>query len=506
MECKAINKNLIEVVNASDLELKQLKLLLTKRIDGWRWHPKVKAGHWDGRITKLQRNKYFSFGLWHYVKSMMKEYDIDVSMKNISYYFDHEVDFEEFQQFCYDIMDKHPSITPYDYQIETAFKFLKFKKATAELATSAGKTLVAWLFYSWLLEKNEDFKILMVVPKVDLVTQAYEDFMEYNQGQRQVRIQEIYSGARQIRGEPNIVIGTYQSLSNRKKEFFKDYNLFLVDETHMAKTKSILSIVKKLQHTDYRFGMSGTLPRPTSIDYLTIMEATGPTVNKVTVNDLEEDGRTTPARIGIVRMNYLDTDKRMKLYNYYEKGGDHRKKVFNLEREIVIKHPKRLKYVTNVINKSTKNSLVLFYRRDHGKAIYNRLKEISNDKEIYYIDGSTPKDNREVIKAKMKQGSSKILVASFQIFSTGISIKNLHNIFLTESYKSEIIIKQTIGRGLRKLKGKDFVTIIDFVDDFRLRLDSENIRWNNYLWKHGKERLKIYKEEKHNYQIKDVNF
>lgn len=85
-------------------------------------------------------------------------------------------------------------------------------------------------------------------------------------------------------------------------------------------------------------------------------------------------------------------------------------------------------------------------------------------------------------------------------FSTGISIRKIHNIFFTESFKSEVIIRQSIGRGLRQHNSKDSVNIVDFVDDLSLP------DWENYLIRHAKARQKIYKEQKFSYDIKNVNF
>ena len=95
----------------------------------------------------------------------------------------------------------------------------------------------------------------------------------------------------------------------------------------------------------------------------------------------------------------------------------------------------------------------------------------------------------------MSSVENKVLVATFGTFSTGISINNLHNIFLVESYKSEILIKQSLGRGMRKMEGKDKVNVIDFVDDF------STPRYKNYLIKHGEARIQIYRNEKFKYQI-----
>lgn len=505
MKLEAINKNLIRVQEANSQELEQLKLILTKKIENWRFHPLVKKKIWDGTISKLQRNEFFSFGLWHYVKSMMNEYGFnDIEFQGVKDYFDFSIDFKEFEKFCLDLMEGH-EITPYDFQIETAFKFLRFKSASAELATSSGKTLVAWLFYRKLYDINPDTQMLMIVPRTDLVSQGEADFHDYNQGKISLKVQEIYSAAKQIRGKPNITIGTYQSLVRKPKEFFENFNAVICDESHMAPAKSIIEIFKKLGHTDYKIGVSGTLPKVTSIDYLTLMELTGPTINKVTVKDLEEKGRSTPVKIKVVRLNYLQKDIRELLYQKYNLGPDERAECYQKEKELSIEHPKKIKLIAKVVSKTTKNSLVLFGRRVLGQALYKEIKEISKNKEVFYIDGSVDDATRKMIKQKMKTGKNRILVASFQIFSTGISIKNLHSIFLTDSYKSEIIIRQTIGRGIRLLEGKKFVTIIDFVDDYRYpytNKSGEQRIWKNYLYRQSLDRIKIYEEQNFEYEIK----
>jgi superfamily II DNA or RNA helicase len=98
----------------------------------------------------------------------------------------------------------------------------------------------------------------------------------------------------------------------------------------------------------------------------------------------------------------------------------------------------------------------------------------------------------------MNMGDNKILIATYGTFSTGISIKNIHNIFLVESYKSEVLIKQSLGRGMRQMEGKDKVNVIDFVDDFTTG------KYENYLMKHSKARIDIYKKERFEYKIYNV--
>jgi superfamily II DNA or RNA helicase len=171
-----------------------------------------------------------------------------------------------------------------------------------------------------------------------------------------------------------------------------------------------------------------------------------------------------------------------------------------VERKLVVSSEKRINYIVNFISRASKNSLVLFQSvgEGYGKRIYDMLREIHADKEIYYVDGDTNPETRDFFRGKMEEGTNKIMVASFGTLSTGISMKNIHSIFLTESYKSEVLIKQSLGRGMRLYEGKEKVNIIDFVDDFSWEGSA------NYLMKHSNERIEIYKREKFEYKIYTV--
>ena len=145
-----------------------------------------------------------------------------------------------------------------------------------------------------------------------------------------------------------------------------------------------------------------------------------------------------------------------------------------------------------MIKKTTKNSLVIFtdIKTEYGKSIYNYLREDS-DKTVYYIDGNTTTSLRDKIKQAMEDDldQNTIVVASIGCFSEGIDIANMWNIFLVESTKSDNIMAQLLGRGMRTFTGKDKTVLIDFVDDFRY---GSGFYMDNYLFKHGKERIEIY--------------
>ena len=412
--------------------------------------------------------------------------------------FDHEMDQEYFLEWCFKKLENHPEYEARDYQIETAFKILKYKSCVGELATSAGKTLIVYLVFAYLLEHEKSEKILMVVPNVDLVVQSAEDFYDYNSFNMDtlsIKIQQIFSGQK-MRNDCNIVIGTYQSLVKKKKEYFDQFDTVCVDETHKAKSTSIKTILEKCR-ASRKFGVSGTIPKPDTLDYLGLVAYTGPVITQISADFLIKKGVITPCRVKVIEMNYADTQTKL-AFKDLMRTADDRKKLLNMEQNFVIQNNVRLNFITDLILKLSKNSLVLFYRIDYGNAIYNLLRQKSN-REVLFIDGSVDSAIREQHKASMEEGSGKILVASYGTFSTGINVKNLHNVLFTESFKSDVIIRQSIGRGLRKHKDKSELLIVDFVDDFRVQ------DFRNYLYLHAMKRQEIYKEQKFPFTVTQVN-
>ena len=190
-------------------------------------------------------------------------------------------------------------------------------------------------------------------------------------------------------------------------------------------------------------------------------------------------------------------------FHFLSKNPHDRQRLFGLEQNFINQSEKRLDFVCQVIKKSTSNSLVLFHKIAYGEKLYNKLRHIT-DKKVYYVDGSVNVDIREEFKSRMEKNDDVIIVASYGTFSTGISIKNIHNIFFTESFKSEVIIRQSIGRGLRKHASKNVVKIYDFIDDFRYKTEDHD--WVNYIYRHGIARRTIYKEEKFPFEVQNIRF
>jgi len=490
-----------------EVERKQIEISLTKKIHNFYFHPLVKKKLWDGNICFIEKKGgawKIPIGLWREVLQIGEDYAIEIEIGGLDKIVNNDLTLEEYTEWVNEFfaggIGGDPEKMPRDYQIETAWKLIKYRYSISEVATSSGKTLISFMIFAYLKQKGLIRKFLMIVPSTNLVFQGSEDFEDYGLHKLGSKIQQIGGGSK-LREGCDVIIGTFQSLVKQDQEFFEEADLVFVDEAHHTNSMSIKKIVAQCMHSRWRFGLTGTLTKRGTADYLTIQQFLGPLIVEISPSFLFDNNYATPVSIKIVVMDWLEKEFKdkladLKLNNNNLEGNE----VYNLERKLVVESKKRLNYVVDFMSKTSKNSLVLFQsvKDEYGKQIWNLLREKNNEKEVFYVDGDTSEGLREEYKSRMASGNNKILIATYGTFSSGISINNLHNIFLVESYKSEVLIKQSLGRGMRQMEGKEKVNIIDFVDDF------SSPKYQNYLMKHSEARIQIYKNESFEYKIYKV--
>lgn len=486
-----------------EVDRKQLEISLTRKIHNHFFHPLVKKKHWDGAICFVDKRGPLwrvPAGLWSEVFEICEKYKIDVEIIGLERIIDGNLTLKEFTEWCNGFFEDK-KFSPRDYQIEAAWKIVKFRFSCLEIATSSGKTLIAFIVLAYLKNILGINKFLMIVPNTTLIIQGSEDFEEYGLKELDNCDIQLIHGGNKNKISSGLMIGTYQSLVKQDESFFDGVEAVFVDESHQSHSKSIKEVISRCKDSRYRFGLSGTLTNRNTAEHLTIQQYLGPLTMEISPKFLFDNKYATPVAIKIVKMDWLDQNLKEKLYDLRTNKSDMEgNEIFGVERKLVVSSDKRLRYIVDFIAKTSKNSLVLFQSvgDGYGKRIYESLREIQAEKEVYYVDGDTDPERRDYYKTKMEEGTNKVLVASFGTLSTGVSVKNIHNIFLTESYKSEVLIKQSLGRGMRLYEGKEKVNIIDFVDDFSWKTSA------NYLMKHSLERIEIYKREKFDYKIYDV--
>lgn len=499
---------ILTLIEGTALEKKQLALSLTKKLEYHRFLPETVKAKWNGIVTYFHKDMYIPIGLWKEVKNIAETFKYELKVKGIDQIFYRDVTFEEFNEWVTEKFkdaknEKGEDFVPRDYQIDASFKILTNKYCVSELATSAGKSLIIFMCIAYFQEKKLSKNFLMIVPSIDLVIQAYNDFSDYNsylteENKIPLNIKQIHGGEKKdFLAVQNIHISTFQSLANFENNYFLKWDCVITDECHRAKASSIKEIVGKCLNSNRRFGVTGTVPKEGTLDSLTLQAYLGPKVIDIKAKSLQDQGHIADIKIAILNLEYPKEVKER--FDLIKKNlsAENKNKLLKLEQDYIITSEKRLKVIGNVVSKIEKNQLVLFHRQEYGKVVRDYLMK-NTDKDIYFIYGSTHKDIRTEIKQEMKKGNNKVLVASYGTLSTGISINNLHSIHFIESFKSDVIVRQSIGRGLRQHDSKDYMQLFDYVD----KLNTGN---SNMLFFHSRARKGIYKEQGFPYIEKTVN-
>lgn len=522
------------ISESSRIEYHQLNLWLTRHVKGYKYMPAFKMGVWNGQQSYF-RNGKINLGLWKEALKACQEIGVPFQMENKKDFpINRDVTLEKVKDFCKEFFKEHKVRTkegkwvnfiPYDHQIESAYKILKNRYCMAEVATSGGKSLIISIVIFYTLKNmDSNAKFLIIVPSITLVTQFYDNIVEYNYGVNNleemrekktdhilndkhvpcdIRVEEVmsekprkYSGTQ----DANVYIGTYQSLEKWPKEFFQQFHTVVTDEAHGAKAKTITTILKKtFKHAYSRFGVSGTFPEDDTCEILTIQSVLGPKITEVSAAELKEKGIIAPVEIKAVVMNHNDKEFDDRVQQIRRAGLG--KEAFDIEKDYIHLSEKRLNFIKKIVDKCDSNTLVLFHTIEYGKQILEKLQNELKDKEFFYIDGEVSGKKREVIKKEMEKtdGKTKVLVASYGTLSTGVSINAIFNVVFADSFKSEQIIIQSIGRALRLHSDKKKAIIFDLVDVYY------HEKFNNVLWKHFKEREKFYNKRKYPYKLIKIN-
>ena len=456
------------VSEATRIEYHQMSLWLTRKAKGWKFHPLVKVGIWDGNISFF-KNGRINLGLWKEAYIGCKEIEVPFQIENKEEFpINRDVTLEKVQDFCKDFFKTHKvrtkegewiSFTPYDHQIEAAYKILKNRYCMAEVATSGGKSLIISIVMFYTFKNiDKDAKILIIVPSITLVTQFYDNILEYNYGINNLlemkeknttelssghipcvtRVEEVMSDRpRKFSGteNPNIYIGTYQSLEKWPKDFFEQFHTIATDEAHGAKAKTITTILQNtFKHAYCRFGVSGTFPLEDSCEILTIQSVLGPKITEVSADELKKKGIITPMDIRVVLLNHNDLQFNENL-KIVRKGGDG-KAAFDFEKRYIHQSDKRLDFIKKLVDKCTNNTLLLFHTIENGQRIFNKLSEEIKDKEFYYIDGEISGRKREEIKKQMEITKEKVEYTILNFGDYEIEFKSNFKILLSDgSYK-----------------------------------------------------------------------
>ena len=448
----------------------------TFTVPGHTFMPAYRMKIWDGKIRLFNiHNRLLYGGLLEYVFIFAEPRNYRVApigfdwkprkiAKNQAFLDDLKLPFE-----------------PRDYQLDGFHHALSYKKSLLVSPTASGKSLIIYLIVRAL-----NVKTLIIVPTTSLVSQLYSDFQEY--GWDSIKYcHQVYAGQDKV-SDKLVVISTWQSIYKLGKKTFEPYKLVIGDEAHGFKSKSLTTLMTKCVNAEYRIGTTGTLDG-TQTHKLVLEGLFGKVYKVTTTKKLMDRKELSSLNVEVILLKYPDVVcEQFKQIKYAD------------EIEFLVGHEKRNKYIRNLVLSLKGNTLLLFRLvKKHGRILYDMIEEKTDEsRKTFFVFGGTETEVREQIRAIAETERDAIIVASYGVFSTGINIRNLHNIVFASPSKSRIRNLQSIGRGLRLSDTTDKTTLYDIADDLRWK------NRKNYAYRHHEDRLKIYDEEKFPYKIHNI--
>ena len=446
-----------------------------------RYLPQYKLGRWDGKVG------FFGLGGNGYVnhldtiinilqESGVEIEEIDDKRQKVDLQFD-KIDKNYFANKTWPKghLCEGQNIELRDYQVDVVNNFLKEPQSLQEVATGAGKTIITACLSS-LCEKFG--RTVVIVPNKSLVTQTEEDYVNVGLDVG------VYFGDRKELNKTHTIC-TWQSLNILDKKdkagestlslatFLDGVKTVIIDEVHQAKADVLKKLLTHhLKNSPIRWGLTGTVPKE-QFEFQSILAGIGPVVNQISAKELQDKGVLSKCHVNIVQL--LDTN----VYKNYQE-----------ELKYLTTNKKRLEYMGKLITKisATGNTLILIDRLTAGKELQSLIPN------SVFIQGETKLEDRKEQYDEVSSADNKVIIATYGVASVGINIPRIFNLVLIEPGKSFVRVIQSIGRGIRKAKDKDFVQIWDITSTCK------------FAKRHLTHRKKFYKEANYPFTVEKVDY
>ena len=459
---------------------------ITFFVPGYQFMPAYKNRLWDGKIRLADLRTYTIYhGLVPYIEKFCEErnykLEIDAAVNNTESFSALEAN-EFLEQLHLDKSIIAEGVR--DYQYKSFLFAVRNKRMLLLSPTGSGKSLIQYLILRYLQHVNYK-KGLLIVPTTSLVEQMYSDFKSYGYD-TDTYCHRQYSG-KEKHTDKFLTITTWQSIYKNPPEYFEQFDFVLGDEAHQFKAKSLTTIMTGLKNAKYRIGCTGTIDG-TQTHKLVLEGLFGPVYQSTTTAKLIENKQLADFRIKCLVLKYPEDVCKL------SRGWDYQSEI-----DYIVKSTARNEFIRNLTLSLEGNSLILFNLVEkHGKHLHKMIDEKATNRHVFFVYGGTDVDVREQVRAITEKENNAIIVASYGTFSTGINIRNLHNVVFASPSKSRVRNLQSIGRGLRIGDNKTEAVLYDIADDFRIG------KHVNYTLQHLQERVRIYDEEKFKYKFYNI--
>jgi superfamily II DNA or RNA helicase len=448
--------------------------------DGYYFDKRYKAGIWDGKIRGVRRDGTFYLGLYKDVLeylSKQSEYTTEIDPKFANNHITNKEEYkEEYYKITNDMLTSvNSDVSPRYYQWRATLKAYYNKRMIVEHCTGSGKSLSITMLINFILHKHKDFKILVLVPRIDLVEQMTEDYIGFGIPKELIG---KFTGKFKDFDEP-IIVSTWQSM-HTQDFLLKKFNVIIADECHGLKAEVVRSVAENAINAEFRFGFTGTMPDPKA-EKMLIIGVLGFVGDVVKVAELAEQKMIAVPKIHIPYLKYTKEEMKLVKANQATLEG---KDAYIYEQKFLFNHDLRNELIVKISKKfisRNQNMLILVNKHEHCETIKNKLIERGITPII--VTGEVKDiEVRNRVRKQLEESGGQVILATTGVYSTGISIKRIHAIIFAAPGKSKIQTLQSVGRGLRldKRNDKTELYLYDFADDFKYASESLAVRMEYY--------------------------
>lgn len=445
--------------------------------------PAGRLGRWDGKVNFMNLGGSTYYHMLDKLLPILDKHDILIEVEDQRDV--HEFEFDAIDENIFSNVEfgaghhmEGQKIVLREHQVNAVNACLQNNHGLLLASTSSGKTIITAAL-SKCVEKYG--RSIVIVPSTDLVQQTFNDYemLGLDAG--------VFYGSKKELGHQH-TITTWQSLNSLWKQtkkgeiemteqdvydFIDGVVCVMVDECHTAAGDALQSVLGQvMKNVPLRWGLTGTIPKD-PVAAAKIRCCVGDIIFTITAKELQDKKILSTCNVNCIKLK-----SSMKFKTYAE------------ELKYLVTDRDRMQYVATLIAAISEsgNTLVLVDRLEAGEL----LCEFLGIPKSEFVRGQTKKKDREASYGEIRWSDNRILIATYGVASTGISISRLYNVVLIEPGKSFVRTIQSIGRGLRRAEDKDHVEIYDVSGS------------NKYSAKHLRERLAYYKEVQYPHTILEV--
>ena len=483
--CKLIIQDEVNIkLEGLDVDMRRkLSQALKFEVPYAKYMPQYKLGRWDGKVA------FFGLGGSGYVnhlgtiQKVLQKYNVEITAiednrNPIDLKFTPVTErYWADQGVCWP--EGHPvagtEIILRDYQVEAVNNFLNNPQSLQQIATGAGKTITT----ATLSHITEPYgRSLVIVPNKSLVEQTEEDYINCGLDVG------VYFGDRKMLGCTHTIC-TWQSLNILDKktkdgtaklsltEFLSGVSTIIIDEVHQAKAEVLKNLLtQNLRNAPIRWGLTGTIPKE-AFEFESIHASLGPVIGNITAKELQDKGVLSQCHVNVCQL--IDTV----VHSDYQS-----------ELKYLTSNETRLAYIAKMLTQvsQTGNTLILVDRISAGQTLAELMPGST------FVSGSVKVKDRKETYDTIKEGTNEVIIATYGVAAVGLNIPRIFNLVLLEPGKSFVRVIQSIGRGVRKAKDKDFVQIWDLTSTCK------------YAKRHLTQRKKFYKEAEYPFTIEKIDW